>query len=164
MCKKEVEEELSKEELREAQIDFERRQRPEFQKIDFFLSARSGPRPEHSLREIQDFIISALKDERRREDMLFWLWDKFSSSYDISKIPDLWDGSRPSDRSYDAFTPARERWKLLYWEACGAHQWQITSEYIWDPAGDPSDVDIQIYENGYVVLARTHTDVRGFRL
>jgi len=130
----------------------------EYDKIDFFLST------ENKESEKLNLIVQSLKDPKRRKSMLNWLQDKFASSYDIAKIQDIWDNCRPDDRSWVPFTPARDHWKLLHWEAVGAHQWQIKADSTWDEAGDPSDVALQVYENGWIVMARTATDVRGFRV
>jgi hypothetical protein len=153
-----TEKKISEEELKKAQANFEKRQQPEYQKIDFFLSARSHPnKPEHSLQEEQAFIIASLQDHRR-EDMLFWLQDKFSSSYHISKIPEI------SPKAYYCkITPIEDKWKVLYHEESAAHSWQISENGIWDESGDVSDVGLQIYENGYILMAHG-MDVRGFRL
>jgi hypothetical protein len=152
-----IEENPTEEELKKAQESFERRERPEYQKIDFFLSARSSTKPEHSLQERQRYIISAMQDNRR-EDMLFWLQDKFNSAYHISKIPDI-----PPKAYYCKITPIEEKWKVVYHEECAAHSWQISENGIWDESGDVSDVALQIYENGYIIMAHG-MDVRGFIL
>lgn len=153
-----TEEKTSDMERREAQVAFEKSECPEYQRIDFFLST------ENTEIEKQELIIKSLKDPTTRDSMLDWLQNKFPSSYNINKRPELWDNCRPDDNSWNPFTPAREQWKLSYYEAVGAHQWQIKDDNTWDDAGDPSDIALQIYENGWIVMARTATDVRGFKV
>lgn len=113
---------------------------------------------------IKEIIRRLKKGYKTREIAIVFLQEKFNRSKQINEIPELWDNCRPDDNSWNPFTPAREQWKLSYYEAVGAHQWQITENNTWDDVGDPSDVALQIYENGWIIMAKTATDVRAFKI
>ncbi len=83
--------------------------------------------------------------------------DEFRS---ILEIPDIVEWLL----GYPHIIPIRDRWIMVGCFVSGSNSWQVVETeggmtWVGEEA-NISDVDIQIYQNGWIIWARTNTDVK----
>lgn len=85
---------------------------------------------------------------------------------EIELHPQLLIGPR-KEKILQEIYPISQRWEMTHAIGAVAHSWQLddlpNGNYQWadDPIVDISDIWIQIYKNGWIIIVRNAQDVRG---
>jgi len=88
------------------------------------------------------------------------------TAYDTILHPQQLIGPR-KEKVLREIYPISQRWEMTHAIGAVAHFWQLddlkNGNYRWanDPVVDISDIWIQIYQNGWILIVRNATDVRG---